>query len=391
MNESMNERNAVGPIHQAFELQHIIDKQLGTKQPLYLCLVDLKAAYDKVQWPLIWQVLERLGIHGSMLCAIKSVYSGCLLAMKMNNAHGDTQCPSIGLRQGCPLSATVFGLFLDGLHNHLQQSVPGAGIQVQDLKITDTEYADDVMLLGSTPAQLQILINAMTHYCEALHMQISAAKTKVMVLGGERGHTFTYTDHIHHQSSVLEQVSSFKYLGLNFEESCRIHHMIKPALDKAIAAWAIVQNKHANLHLGDTVNLKFHLFRSILIPTFHYGCEVWGMHSPRDPAAKQARCHLEQKYMFFLKRICGLQSTTANAVIHAETNMSSLESFWWKQSIQFWNLLASAPERSFHRSVLLDNLADSRRGIPHFSYSVSHCLKSIGISICSQSKNCPFH
>ena len=149
-----------------------------------------------------------------------------------------------------------------------------------------------------------------------LHMQISAAhaKTKVMVLGGEWGHTSTYTDHIDHQSSVLEQVSSFKCLGLNFEESGHIHHMIKPALYEAIAAQAIVQNKHANLHLGDTVHLKFHLFRSILIPAFHYGRDIWGMHSPRDPAATQAGCHLERKYMFFLKRICGVQSTTANAV-----------------------------------------------------------------------------
>ena len=106
-------------------------------------------------------------------------------------------------------------------------------------------------------------------------------------------------------------------------------------MDKATAAWAVIQNKHAQLPVGDIVNLNFQLFQSILVLTFHYGCEVWGMHSPTSTDAKQAHTQLEQKYMIYLKRIGGVQSTTSNAVILAETNMKNLKCFWWKQSIQF--------------------------------------------------------
>ena len=94
--------------------------------------------------------------------------------MKVNGCHGTAQSPSFGLRQGCPLSATLFGLFLDGLHEQVQTSVPGAGIKVQHLQVTDMEYADDVFLLATSPLELQDLINAMSKYCDALHMQISA-------------------------------------------------------------------------------------------------------------------------------------------------------------------------------------------------------------------------
>lgn len=77
-------RSHLSTVHQAFVLQHVIDKQKHAHDPLYLCFVDLKAAYDKVQWPLIRQVLQRLGIHGSMLTAIQSLYTDCSLAMKIS-------------------------------------------------------------------------------------------------------------------------------------------------------------------------------------------------------------------------------------------------------------------------------------------------------------------
>ena len=86
----------LGTIHQAFALQHIIDKQKHARRPLYLCFVVLKSAYDKVQWPLLWRQLQRLGVHGSMLGAIRSLYDGCLLSMRVGEACGNQHHPSIG-------------------------------------------------------------------------------------------------------------------------------------------------------------------------------------------------------------------------------------------------------------------------------------------------------
>ena len=45
-------RPDLGTTHQAFALQHVIDKHGHAKKLLYLCFVDLRSAYDKVQWQL---------------------------------------------------------------------------------------------------------------------------------------------------------------------------------------------------------------------------------------------------------------------------------------------------------------------------------------------------
>ena len=135
-------RPQLGTIHPAFALQHVIDKHRHASQPLYLCFVDLKSAYDKVQWHLLWGLLQRLGVHGHMLGAIQSLYDGSLLSMRIGGQCGPSQSPSIGLRQGCPLSATLFGIFIDGLHHHLQTTAPAAGVQIRHLRLTDLVYAE---------------------------------------------------------------------------------------------------------------------------------------------------------------------------------------------------------------------------------------------------------
>ena len=62
--------------HQLFALRHFIDRARFQKQPLFAAFVDLRKAYDSVQHPLLWASLQRKGVHGKMLAAIQSLYSG---------------------------------------------------------------------------------------------------------------------------------------------------------------------------------------------------------------------------------------------------------------------------------------------------------------------------
>ncbi len=78
----------------------------------------------------------------------------------------------------------------------------------------------------------------------------------------------------------LERVDTFRYLGLHFHASGNASHLITPPKAKAAGSWAVVQQRHSQLQCGNTVNLKLFLLQSISVPSLHYGCDLWGMHSP---------------------------------------------------------------------------------------------------------------
>ena len=98
----------------------LIDKQKQTRQgkttgKLYSCFVDFKKAFDTVPCGLLWQVLERVGILGPILNCIKSLYAHDSAAVKTAEGISAMFDCLMGVKQGCPLSTTLFGLYVDGL------------------------------------------------------------------------------------------------------------------------------------------------------------------------------------------------------------------------------------------------------------------------------------
>ena len=171
-----------------------------------------------------------------------------------------SQGPSIALSQGCPLSATLFGIFIDGLQQHLQTT------RLLECK-SGISGSDDICLMASSPEHLQVLIDALAVYRATLAIKINMAQTKVMVVSKPSVRSpppapivFIYN------GLAAEHVDSFRYLGLHFHTSGSISHLIAPLTTKATWSWGVVQERHFQLQCGDTVNLTLSLLQSILVP-----------------------------------------------------------------------------------------------------------------------------
>ena len=134
----------------------------------------------------------------------------------------------------------------------------------------------------------------------------------------------------------------------------------------------MVQQRHSQLQCGKTVNLTLSLLQSILVPSLHYGCQLWGMHSPTGPA-KVARADLQSIYNKYFRRIWGVNRATPSAM--------SLEELvcWWQQTLKFWNTVAASPVDSLFHTILLDNDAfHVGLGAKNFSSSIATCVHLLG-------------
>ena len=155
-------------------MRHFIDRAILQQRPLFVSFVDLQQAYDTVQHGLLWARLEGIGLGPKMLAAIKFLYASGTLSMKVRGAAGPSLVQQNGVRQGCPLSPTLFGIFFDDLHGHLDCSLPHAGLQLGSGGwVSALVYADDVVLLSWTAAGLQDFLDSMHAFCLSLGLTIS--------------------------------------------------------------------------------------------------------------------------------------------------------------------------------------------------------------------------
>ena len=102
-------------VDHVFILRHLIETKLkgGSNAPLVCCFVDFRKAYDLVRRDLLMQCLADLGVSGKMLGVLASMYWHAPMTVKNGAALGSTFDSTRGVKQGDPLSALLFGLFID--------------------------------------------------------------------------------------------------------------------------------------------------------------------------------------------------------------------------------------------------------------------------------------
>ena len=343
------------PIHHLFALRHFIDTACFAKRPLYACFVDLQKAYDTVQHDMLWSKLESIGVGPRMLAAIQSLYSSGTLSMKVAGTAGQPRAQQMGVRQGCPLSPTLFGVFFDGLHDHLQSCAPAAGMQLGSGRwVSSLVYADDVVLLSWSPSGLQLLLDSMNGFCLGLGLVISPTKTEVVVFNGP-GTPGSW----HVGSQILPQSSSFKYLGLVFHESGGLSPALKRLAQNAVGARAQLQAKFRRLMCDKSVPMMRRLFDALVMPTVSYGAEIWGTlcSHPLPPDIKQ----MADVQVSFLRQLCRLRRSVTPAIIFRELAEKPWVHRWWCQVLGFMHRLSNMPQSSIHVDILRDNISAAQQ------------------------------
>jgi Reverse transcriptase (RNA-dependent DNA polymerase) len=97
---------------------------------------------------------------------------------------------------------------------------------VHALRVPLLLYADDLCMIGCSPAELQSLLDQLSLFSESVGMQVNMSKTKIVVFKHGRKAACIANPWVY-QGSVVEVCDSYKYLGLCFRrlwcEATRIY------------------------------------------------------------------------------------------------------------------------------------------------------------------------
>jgi ribonuclease HI len=196
-----------------FQYLNILQNAKSLDRPLYVAYIDIKKAYDSVEHWGINQVLKYYNFPNSLIQLLTKVYQKN--NTKIASPHGDTDNIHMnkGVKQGCPLSPTIFNIFLNPLLEHIEQTTTGYRLQAQTVRVL--AYCDDLILISETEQDLQSMLNKVTNYFTHFNLDIGldTNRTKTCV---STNREFVNTPRLNNSNlPILKKNESYKYLGIH--------------------------------------------------------------------------------------------------------------------------------------------------------------------------------
>ena len=114
-----------------------------------------------------------------MLRSLKSLYENVKCTVRVNGVHSEWFDVNTGLKQGCVLSPLFFNAFVNDLTLGIKSLNCGIPVSLES-SISILLYADDIVLLLESEANMQIMLDYLGNWCETWGLTINFNKSKVM-------------------------------------------------------------------------------------------------------------------------------------------------------------------------------------------------------------------
>ncbi|KAI8524935.1 hypothetical protein RHMOL_Rhmol13G0188400 [Rhododendron molle] len=151
-------------------LRRMVEKHRVKKNDLYIVLIDLEKAYDRVPRDIIWWVLERKRVTKGYIEVIRDMYDGAVTTIRSPVGEMDEFSITVGLHEGSALSPYLIALFMDELTRQFQKDIPWCMM-----------FADDIVLVHETAIGVNTKLEIWRDALESNGFRISKNKTEYMV------------------------------------------------------------------------------------------------------------------------------------------------------------------------------------------------------------------
>ena len=149
-----------------------------------LLFLDWKQAFDKVDHSAMMIALRRIGLHSQYLEVIRDLYDSPSFCTKGTQGDLSWGTPHTGIRQGCPLSPYLFVMVMSVMFDDVDRRLRTQGTPQNSWSVGkpvyDLEYADDTMLIGVTPTQLEDMLCSVQVEASLYGLSLNFDKTELL-------------------------------------------------------------------------------------------------------------------------------------------------------------------------------------------------------------------
>ena len=361
-----------------FLLTSILKKYTTKNNKLFTCFVDFSKAFDSIWREALIKKLGDIGIHGTFLQILTSMYSSTTNSLIYKNNLTPIFVSDIGVKQGDCLSAILFLLYINDLPSFLrfEGSDP---IKIGNSSINCLKYADDLTLMSTSAAGLLKCIDQLAIYCEKWKLQVNFKKTKIMIFNKTgaliKKYRFLFN------STALESTNEYKYLGFLFSNSTSTEKGISNLINQAQKAWFSIKY-YLSSSKQKTIKTYLTLFDTQIKPIILYACEAWSesIKGNIDEITLLTKNKLEKFQIKIFKGLLGVSRTTSNISLLLELGRYPITSNMHYQSIKYFGRLSSLKDdRLLHEAYNWEKENMQTGGKGFISYIVN-TLNKIGMA-----------
>jgi hypothetical protein len=273
-------------IDMVFSVKQLQEKCIEQSRPLYMVFVDLTKAFDYVSRSGLFIILQRLGCPPKLLSIVREFHCNMKSTVQFDGSRSNEFPIECGVKQGCVLAPTLFGIFFSAL---LRRAFPAdsgvllhsrstgklfnlarlrAKSKIRRVLIRELLYADDAAFVAHTEAELQALCSAFAAACKEFGMTISLKKTVVMAQPASLSPVILI------DGSKLEVVDKFTYLGSTVSNSNSLDPELDIRIGKASSTFGrLAERVWKNSKLS--LQLKVRVYHACILSILLYASESW--------------------------------------------------------------------------------------------------------------------
>src|SRR6185312_14242535 len=205
-------------LDQITTLNEILKAADNSKSDIFITFLDIKAAYDTVYRPILWnKCIEQLNMEKSLVCLLQQLFDFNQSSVIINGTHSEPFPLHNGLFQVSILSPMLYAFFINDLASKLWQTNDAFTLWKEKIweRVPCLFYADDIALIATSQHRMQDLLNICDQHSQDNKYDFNFAKCEYLcnIRNLSRDRTTALTL----QGFPIKYSLNFTYLGAYFE------------------------------------------------------------------------------------------------------------------------------------------------------------------------------